>query len=340
MPSFASSSATASSTAWSRLSRRSRVNHSLAVRQSGTYWKYRHLEYILALRTRPVMIASRHPAARSVRIHCPSRKTPTHLNESTSVSRSSRAFPASPQQTTLRPAARAPRATCTGNAPASPISPSGCAPVGWALRTTVSRNMFTEVTMPRSFSSKQPELLLTRVLPRRVHQLRHLRLAELLDDPLRPLLQLVIHLLLVQRVQRVEVDQLLLPRAQLIELLVYQHRRHHQHAAQVRPLGKRLRRVAVGTGVPPAKPRVRLVRHAGPDLQPADRPVVRLVLARLLVHRPVGRQADQQLRELEVRQLRIVRHGHRLVAHPRRHQRVPVALGRRIDDVNVDVHQV
>src|ERR1051325_8167210 len=89
------------------------------------YFTHRHAEYISAFFTRPTMIASLQPADRRCRIHCPSRRTPTHLNASHSLTNSSDALPANPAQTTFLPAALAPRATKRGNAPSPAMSPSG-----------------------------------------------------------------------------------------------------------------------------------------------------------------------------------------------------------------------
>src|SRR5258708_27849238 len=71
------------------------------------------------------MIASRHPAERKCRTHWFIRAMLTQRKTSHSRSRSGHACPANAAHTTRLPAARAPRATRTGNAPSPAINPSG-----------------------------------------------------------------------------------------------------------------------------------------------------------------------------------------------------------------------
>src|SRR5688572_20822459 len=71
------------------------------------------------------MTASRQPARRRTRIHWLKRSRPTHCIWSTSLARSAQACPENAAHTTFRPAARAPRATSTGNTPSPAINPNG-----------------------------------------------------------------------------------------------------------------------------------------------------------------------------------------------------------------------
>ena len=126
-PRRCNSSATALSSVSFRLSR-ARKYHTRMLVQSGRYrnhWRHRGPANIRALRTRPAMITSRHPARRKARIHRPSCAMPRQQKLSASSRSSGSAQPRSATTATRRPAARAPRATSLGNSPSPAISPSG-----------------------------------------------------------------------------------------------------------------------------------------------------------------------------------------------------------------------
>src|SRR6185503_3905563 len=145
----------------------------------------------------------------------------------------SAALPRNPQQTTDRPAARAPRATSSGNTPSPAINPSGSTAVGWALlaffQDGYSRSPrvgpcgLARATQDGSARSEQSKFLLARGLPRWIEQLAHFDRTQLLGQPFGSVLELVVHLLLVQGIERVEVDRLLF-QLQLPELIGRQRR--------------------------------------------------------------------------------------------------------------------